>query len=180
MRMLAFEYTPTRRDYLRAYRAFYLGNWQFWLVVLVVLLPVTFCLDLAFQRGIFGGDARLLIPLLVLVFIIVYVLSLLYISPLRAASRMRKDERLRCPVAFKADPGSLRIKTKFGESTLDWADFRRYLETRDLFLLTLAANRSVFQIIPKRAFQSAADLEAFRLLLAEKGLKKQFSLLAGG
>ena len=60
----------------------------------------------------------------------------------------------------------LRLATKFGEAKSDWSGYRSYLETRELFLIFLADNPRFFLFVPKRAFDSAQELDDFRQILA--------------
>jgi hypothetical protein len=97
----------------------------------------------------------------------------LVISPYMTAHKMEKDERLSSPVQYEANDEQIMFKNKFSETKLDWGSFCRVIETKDLFLLVYTSNKNCSQMIPKRAFASNDDEQAFRDLVAAKIPAKQ-------
>ncbi|MBW4644831.1 MAG: YcxB family protein [Goleter apudmare HA4340-LM2] len=64
----------------------------------------------------------------------------------------------------------LQIKTDLSESKLNWSLYTHWQETPNLFMLYQSLN--IFNLFPKRAFSSEAEMNEFRELLKIKLLQK--------
>ncbi len=85
--------------------------------------------------------------------------------------------RLRTKLAFRRNPKfreeyhltfsreSIHFKTITLDSTLQWMHYERVIENPTLFLLMYG--KSLYTLIPKRAFASDAEIDSFRALLGE-------------
>jgi hypothetical protein len=87
------------------------------------------------------------------------------ILPLWVRWHWRRNRRVFGTCELRADENGLVAIEPGTETRMAWSTFVRWQETRDLFLLVRAPSYSV--LIPKRAFETDADLEAFRGLLRE-------------
>lgn len=173
--MLSFGFTPTKDDYLKAFRTFYLSSWPIWALLIFVSLPQAVCIFIAVLRGEFGDGYLLILPAIILLTGVIVLISLLFIGPLRVANKVEKDERLHSPVQYECSDEQIHFKDQFSELKTDWASYQQYIESKELFLLIYTANKNMFQIIPKRAFKSPDDEAAFRDLLLSKKIKRKSS-----
>jgi hypothetical protein len=90
---------------------------------------------------------------------------LYYFVPWRAARRAAREERLRAKTLYEIDDDGVLIRNDYAETKLDWGSFREFVITEDYYLLVYTLNRSMVQFIPRRAFASEHDEEAFRAIL---------------
>jgi hypothetical protein len=97
---------------------------------------------------------------LLLTCIAVLLLQFLVYAPynLRRQYSQRKD--LQRELAFVTSDAGLSIQTDHGAMSTPWQDYLKWKEGRTLFLLYLSD--AMFQIVPKRFFASASDVDAFR------------------
>jgi hypothetical protein len=72
---------------------------------------------------------------------------------------------LRAETEFTVDEDRWRMKNAHQDSAMDWSTYLGVLETRRFFLMVHTVNRNMFQIIPKRAFESPDREADFRELL---------------
>ena len=86
--------------------------------------------------------------------------------PLCVAWLWRRNRRTSENCELRADESGLLVIEPEAEAREAWSSFLRWEETRDLFLLFRARAESV--LIPKRAFETEADLEVFRGLLERR------------
>ena len=163
--MLSFEFVPTQKDYLSAYRAFYWRRWPIWVGLVVLMSAQILCIGSALLRGEPDIVLEILLPLVIFIVLAFYLVLVLVIQPQRTAGRIGKDKRLSSLVQYEANNEQLKYHNGFSESRVYWRSFHKVLETEEHFLLIYTADKNRFQIIPKRAFTSAEDEEAFRELL---------------
>ncbi|CAG1003689.1 hypothetical protein ANAEL_03173 [Anaerolineales bacterium] len=179
--MISFGFTPTKNDYIKSFRAYYLSNWQFW----VFLVLVTILLGIVAISALLSGELRdgynlalsFIIPLIVFIILGSFLLSTLIINPLKIANKVEKDERLRSPIQYEVSTEQILFKNQFTETKTDWGSFQKFIETEDVFLLVYSVNKAMFQFVPKRAFASSDDEQAFKQLLISKNLKNKNSPL---
>jgi hypothetical protein len=173
--MLSFGFTPTKSDYIKSFRAYYLSNWLTWTILILVTIAVGI---VAFSTLVSGGlrdgytfALSFMLPFIVFILLGSILLSALVISPLKIANRVEKDERLRSPIQYEVNTEQILFKNQFTETKTDWGSFQKYIETKDVFLLIYSAHKGMFQLIPKRAFASSDDEQTFKQLLISKNLK---------
>ena len=167
--MLSFDFTPNKEDYLKAFSAYYSGRLQQWLAMAFLLTSFIVCSLYGLLSK--GAGLGFLIPIAIFIFMIVYPVSVFVINPRIMANKIEKDERLNSPVHYEVTDEQVLIKTKFVETKFDWGSFQRVIETKELFLLIHSVNKNMLQIIPRRAFASVVDEQAFRNLLELKLLR---------
>ncbi len=179
--MISFGFTPTKSDYIKSFRAYYLSNWLTWTFLILVTIAIGI---VAFSTLVSGGlrdgysfALSFMLPFIVFMLLGSVLLSALVISPLKIANRVEKDERLRSPVQYEVSTEQILFKNQFTETKTDWGSYQKYIETEDVFLLIHSAHKGMFQLIPKRAFASSDDEQAFRQLLISKNLKSKNSPL---
>ncbi len=170
--MISFRFVPTKDDYIKSFRIFYLNSWPAWAVLIVLVLFQIICVGSAFVRGDLGFDFGGIFPVVIFIFLVFYIAFALVINPITVASKVEKDERLSSPVQYEVSDEQIMFKNQFSEIKLDWGSFQKVIESKELFLLIHSTNKNMFQIIPKRAFASADDEQAFKNLLNVKIHKK--------
>ena len=87
--------------------------------------------------------------------------------PLIGRRMHRQNKLLREPAELEWDERAITLRTAAAHSTLPWEDYVKWKENDRLFLLYVADR--LFQIIPKRTFASAADMQDFRRHLPRVG-----------
>lgn len=70
------------------------------------------------------------------------------------------------PITIEIDEDKLKIQTINCESSIRWQLYIKAIETKNIFMLYQA--KALFNIIPKRAFNSDEELDEFRELVRTK------------
>jgi len=164
--MLSFEFTPTKQDYLKAFRSFYLAQWKEQALLLSIPLIMFACTLSAVLQGELGEFRNFFLALFGSVFF--FLFYAIVISPFVVANKVAKDERLNSPVLYELNDEHIQIKNKFTETKFDWGSFQRIIESEEYFLIIYTTNKNMFQIVPKRAFSTSDDEKEFRNLVKEK------------
>ncbi len=158
---MSIKFTPTKDDYIKTLRANSFGAGNIWLNLLIfciVFAAITVVLLLSHVE--FWVVAPVFIAALIFYVFFQYVMN-----PLRISQQVQSNERFRSEVTWTVDESGVLLANKFGESKSDWGTFYNFKETKEHFLVYYSTNRDMFQIVPKRAFESAGQLEAFRHIL---------------
>jgi YcxB-like protein len=114
---------------------------------------------------LFGGDGPLAANVLPLSGMCLVWLLIMLVAPRWAARRQWKTQwALREPVTLCFDAGGVRAIWSDSSSSAAWKSVRAVRETRSLFLLYYAPGMA--HIVPKRFFRDAAEMAAFRALVA--------------
>jgi hypothetical protein len=92
----------------------------------------------------------------------------LFLSPLLAARRSLKDERVKKGINYRFSDAGIHIESSVAISDVQWTAFRYLIATRSLFLLLTNRTAAGVQILPIRCFASGSDLAAMRQLLNNK------------
>lgn len=168
--LLTLTFTPTKQDYVKTLRAYYFRQRDTWIMLLifggVFFYGVYTMLVSGFDRY---PHYFYYLPLL----FVIYLFFIFFYSPSLVGRRVQADERLRAAATWQVDHREIVIKNQHSLTKLDWRRFQRVIETKNYFLFVYAANRNTIQFLPKRAFDSSKQEEAFRNLLEKKfpGLK---------
>ncbi len=164
--MLSFKFTPSPNDFTRALWTFYLNNWILWAILILTTVILGACGLFSFVSA---TPSYLVMVQLFLSFVLtVFLIFSLLIRPYLVSQQVQHDERLNSPVEYQVGEEHLFFKNRFSETKLDWGSYNRVIESPELFLLSYSTNKNMFQIIPKRAFPSTADEQAFQSLLKSK------------
>jgi hypothetical protein len=154
---LAFRYLPG--EYVRAVRAHQLQNLRLVLDSIVsAMLLVAGAATLLFgaERYLWLGvtfcGIGLALPAIIAV-------ALLVVPRIALAG----NAKLREPYRLTFSDQGIRFETTSIESNLAWSLYTRVTEVRDFYLLYWG--RREFTVIPKRAFATAAEMQAFDALL---------------
>ena len=163
---MQFEYRLSLKDYQEANQAYLktqsLLYFLFWLFVFMGLLKFLVFIN----HGGNLGD----------IFTVIFALSfpLLFFNPYFSnplqrflSSRTWKDLiELNHLITIEANEEILKITTFNSENTFQWQIYIKAIETKNLFMLYQA--KTLFHLIPKRAFSRDEQVKEFRLLLSTK------------
>ncbi|SRR5258708_7011992 len=86
--------------------------------------------------------------------------------PKRLKKIFQQQKLLHKPFSFTITDEAILSKAEHGQANLSWDIFRKWKESKELFLLY--QSDILFHIVPKRSFASEEDLVQFRKLLIEK------------
>lgn len=174
MEPIVVHFMPTPSDYARASYA-QLWKRQWWLLILV-LLPI------CFYGGIYGistlvlllnneetaftssGMACALLPILIPLAIPAVILLI----PLILAWRVSRQPMLQTQTTYEFGEDAIVVKDAHSELKQKWGNYHKALATRDYYLLVFTVNKGAVRFIPRRAFESQEQENAFRELLARK------------
>lgn len=161
MDTIEIRFALTPGDYARVTRSYYLHDRPAVVLLSVIavmaLLGLTAAISGVAAWGWSLGVIGLVVPLILFV-----------MMPLQNAGLARRNERMLVETTWRFDEQGISAHTVHGDSTMDWGTLRRAVETRDYYLLVYAAGRSLFTVIPRRAFESPTHEKAFRDLLRRK------------
>lgn len=161
------DYQEANRTYLKLKRSSY---FSFWFAILVGLFFLIISLPfLLFNTFTMPRDNWLLICFL----FSIYALSLpiIFFNPYFSnpittyfINRVWKGlPNLHHPIRVEVNEEILKFKTINSESITQWQLYTKAVETKNLFMLYRA--KTVFYMIPKRAFDSDEPVDEFRELL---------------
>jgi len=162
--MIRFRFTPNGQDYSRVMRAHSLRTRVVWLsLAAMIAILLVFLWAFTYQ-----SQQCLLAWLLVVAAPLFAALTVFVWQPYRTKRQVQKEERLRSETTWAVDKAQIVITTSLEETKLSWDVFRQVVETRTDFLLCLAASKHMVRFVPKRAFESPGQEEAFRALVRSK------------
>jgi hypothetical protein len=92
--------------------------------------------------------------------------NLLSLDSIRTRVWFRRNPKFREEYCLTFSPENIHFKTASIDSTLQWTNYERVVESPGLFLLMYG--KGLFTLIPKRCFSSDEEINAFRALLKEK------------
>jgi hypothetical protein len=166
METISFRFTLTVNDYLKTSRMNILTSHVtrgMFVGILTVCLGVIIILP-----GLRAISMLWMIPAAA-------IISLAYsyfIRPMRILRQVQSHARFLSETTWSVDGENITITTLMGESRTTWAAYEQIRETKDYFLLPVAGYLQTAYIIPKRAFESEEQAQAFREM-AEGQIKER-------
>jgi hypothetical protein len=175
MEPIKVTFTPTVDDYMRTRWPAIFSNT--WLVVSTALL-IVFALfagpgiignalenarNGTFTWGAFMANGG--------IFIVTFGVMIVYglvISPMALRWRTSQHEELVAKTTFTFAENVITSKSRYASSKAEWETFKRAIETKEYYLLIYVTNPGRYQFIPKEAFETDEQEEAFRELLSRK------------
>lgn len=138
-------------------------------VFLVIIYSTNLVALFAIMPGISSGRASALAapPLAFQAFILVGLPSILYLSTKSMFRKMSLEQR---SIRYRFTNESIETVTGYGSSNVSWTAIQRVAETSSAFYVS--SQKNLYQIVPKRSFQAAAEIERFRELVRSKLGKK--------
>src|SRR5436190_1408155 len=159
-RSLTINFMNELDDHLQAQRIFYKES--FWSKADKVVAVLLFGLGVF---SVWGAGLRwwtvIWFPLAVLEWF-----NVLTLDRLRARIWFRRNPKYREEYCLTFSRESIHFKTASIDSTLQWTNYERAIESSRLFLLMYG--KGLYTLVPKRCFHSDDELNAFRALLKEK------------
>jgi hypothetical protein len=171
MEPVTFIFTPTKEDYIRAIRAYYLHQWYirvFWAISILQagywIVRLLSRVYIAMSDPVQLSSISIRAPVLGLA-LLTNIPILIFVIPRIQAGQMSKHERTLGEQKWMMDDERIYVQSWLSESKVDWGTFRRMIDTKLYYLTLYTVNRNLFHIIPKRAFESPEHEAAFRALV---------------
>lgn len=162
--MIHLHFTPTRQDYRRARWALTLKDYRGWVIyaAVLVLFLVYLITGLIVRRTMaLPGMVYALILLGLGLFGLVF--DLFVTSSGKLKETMRRDQLL-TPFNIDVENQGLRFRTERADTHRAWNAYAELIESTQAFILPYYKDTQSFQLLPRRAFASEAEQEAFRQL----------------
>ena len=161
---IRFRFTPEGKDYSRVMRAHSLRTRAVWLsLAAMIAILVVFLWTSTYRL-----QGCLLLWLIVVVAPLFAAFAVFVWQPYRVRRQVEREEQLRSEMIWEVDDTQVVITTSLAAAKMDWQVFRQVLETKTDFLLCMAASKHMVRFVPKRAFDSPEQEEAFRALVRSK------------
>jgi hypothetical protein len=154
---LAFRYAES--DYVRALRAHY--AWHLRLRVDIVLAAVLVGSGVYLWRLSSSHWLGVACVVVATIFAVMLLAAFFVIPPLA----FRREPKFRDDYSLTFSPEGIHFRTAHIDSKLEWSLYSRALIDADSYILYYGARQ--FTVIPKRAFQSVEQQQAFDQLLSE-------------
>lgn len=170
MEPVTVNFKLTEQEFLSACRAMTLGDSRQRLRVFAApplwAAAMTAMLTVVFDFGLSSALLFTLSPTALLGALYYYTLDVL---PRRA---FRGDRKFQDPVTFTFTPDHVFARTRLIESRIDWRLYTDVLEGRDCYVLVYGKDVRMLTPVPKRAFRSREQEQAFRALALPRFDKK--------
>ncbi len=157
---ITVHFTPTPQDYVKTYRTLQFRS-LFTRIVYGALGVLGLCLLSSTLAPSAGSNVRLWpIPIAILFF-----LALAFMLPGYSVGRRAKgNEQLLAQTGWEVDDLQLHVSNQFVDAKYEWGFFQGLIEDKEYFYLRHSSNKRLYNFIPKRAFTSAGEMQAFREL----------------
>lgn len=165
MQALTLHFTPTDSDYVRA-----AGDLQrkqthpFLSYSVYFILAAVIVLYFIFKGGL-TRDIKAWLPMGVL--LVVFVAGLLNM-PRQVKKQFRANPALFDPTIWEVDEQELVVKTELTVVRYDWRSFREVCENAERYIFLFTNDKNHYLLLPKRAFESKAQMEQFNCLWRDK------------
>jgi len=167
---LVIRFTPDRKDYIRASRALAMKSTGFIIIAgTVILAMIAAAVVLIFPSiGTPVWRNTAFVVLLVGAFYILYFFAVIpwQLSRAYKASAYLQQSR---ELTFSESGVTMTIGEK--TSNLLWENFKDVIDGNGFYLLIYEGENRVYPFIPKDAFTTEASEEAFRDVMAAKGIQ---------
>lgn len=155
------RYTPTQQDYANVLRLFFMQRTS--TRISLVVLAIAFVL--IFGLILFGSAPPSFFEIIWLFMPPLFVLYVFFIQPSRMANQAIKEEQLATEATWKVSDTGVEISSRFGSTHLEWDSLLKLVTTKEYYLLLSKINKNAFRFLPKRAFNSSEEQEAFLTLV---------------
>ena len=166
---IEFEFKLSAQDYKIAVRDFYLRQRS--IKAMILLAEISGLLGILaasiFRKWIEEPFFTML--LVACVFLVVgFPLIVVFYLPYQVERKVSQNKRARALQRWKLTEDGVELRTEHNESKSDWGVFARIIESKDYYLLALSGSKSLFMIVPKRAFRTRQMEERFREAVMQK------------
>lgn len=163
--LITIQYTPEKRDYVRASRLLARNSPWFLVVAVVVLLAMLGSAVILMVPRVGGGTLRQVAPIVLLVSL-VYSVYFLFLIPLQLGRAFKSNEHLRMERTLTFLATHLHMQIGGQSVDLPWDTLQRVIDGGEYFLLIFQGDEQVYPFIPGRALADpstrAAVLAFFR------------------
>ena len=170
--MISVSFEITKKDYYQTQWLYSKSVWPTFLLLVILYFPLSCCLSNAIISGFLDIDlfstTGLLIIFLIFLGIPLFFVLVIALILMRGADKNTANG----PIHMDFSEENVHVNTNLADAVYQWTNFSNLLESDDLFLVFFTVNQKVTYIVPKRAFESPEQIEAFRSLLAEKKIEK--------
>ncbi len=167
METINLKFAVTREDCIKTIRLTTFKRRRVMHLFLVVLAIVIGVLQIFVEMN----KGAILWNWLLIVIIIIGVVYEYVLHPIQFARRLEKLERIPAEMTLSVDGSGIVSASKLDRARAGWSEFGDIQETEDYFFLTHTGASQLIEIIPKRAFESEEQAQAFKEL-AEGHIKK--------
>jgi len=147
----------------RHYRSIMLRSAAIWLALAVPII-------LLFAFGILGDARRsltvVLLPIVLGAVVLTHIAMYFVLIPHSSRKQYAMHRRLQLPQECEFDDAGLRFKNELGHNLVPWDHIHKWIENEDHFLLY--PTRSMYYILPKRAFGRDSEIDRLRNHLAKE------------
>jgi hypothetical protein len=164
METITLQFTLTKEDCIKTLRVTTFKRRRFmhiFLVVLVIAVAIS-------QVFIEMNEGAVLWNWLFIAIIILGILYEYILHPILFTRRLEKHERIPVEMTLSADGSGIDSASRLARNKVEWSEFKSVQETEDYFYLTHKGAAQMIEIIPKRAFESEEQAQAFRELAEGK------------
>jgi hypothetical protein len=154
--MITITYRLTRGDLVDAVKLWERRHTN--IVRLLIGLMMGLGGTINFVRGLY------VLGLILVLIGLVFAINLVPFYVLAARAQWRANPQLHEEFQLTLTPEQLHFKAVTSDSTLHWECYSTYYESENIFLLV--QGKSMYNIVPKRAFRSPEQIEEMRSLLA--------------
>ncbi len=148
------EYLEAQRAYAKTSRFTYYSAW-----ILGCLGIIVGTIGIIVLPGMKAGYGAVLLGVFL-------VLSVTILHRYTIARFWKREPNISNPLMVDITEDDLHIISPHEEGRVKWSAFSRFLETKSLFMLF--RQRNTFNVIPKRIFRDANEIENFRNMLRRK------------
>ena len=166
---IEFEFNLSAQDYKKAVRDFYLRQRS--IKVMMLLAGISGLLGVLAASAFKGWMEEPFFTMLLVACIFLAVgfpLGVIFYLPYLVERKVSQNERAMALQRWKLTEKGIELRTEHNESRSDWGVFARIIESKDYYLLALSGSKSLFMIVPKRAFRTRQMEEKFRKVVTRK------------
>ncbi len=164
MESINLKFTLTRDDCIKSIRLTTFRRRRFMQLFLVALAIVIGVLPVFVEMN----EGAILWNWLFIAVIILGMLFEYILHPILSTRRLEKTEHIPVEMTLSADGSGIDSASKLGRARTAWSEFGGIQETEDYFFLTHKGATQLVEIVPRRAFESGEQAQAFKALAEEQ------------
>ncbi len=163
MENITIWFKNDEKEFVNAMRLYYNRKLKAWFDVGLGLAAIVCGSVLWYSHG-YSASWLSLIGAGLFVFLMLWLIN--YHIPV---TRFRQEPKFKDEYQLTFSEAGINFKTNHFESKIDWSLYSKVRESDELYLLIYG--RSLFTLIPKRAFANAKQQETFRKIIESKAIK---------
>jgi len=168
-RTINVQFTPEKKDYVRATRVLARKSPGFMVMAVILAVTVVASAVVMFVPGV-GDPSWDSIALVILMVGAFYLLYFIAIVPFQFTQSYKKNKYLKLERKFTISDEEMVMEVGDRSTTFDWENFQKVIDGGDFFLMLYKEQERIYPFLPKEAFESKSDLDAYLDLLQEKSI----------